>query len=81
MTVGELNAYMAGLQAGYWSRIGEENERWRVASQWRPNLPTGPSFRERDAARIAVLEEAHAAGLHDGRTATAARAGCPGCAA
>lgn len=81
MTVGELTAYMAGLRAGYWSRIGEENERWRVASQWRPNLPTGPSFRERDAARIAVLEEAHSAGLHKEQEERGRRAGCPGCAA
>jgi hypothetical protein len=81
-------AYVAGLQAGYWARIGEENDRWRASIE-RYDVVEEPHFvriggkiercwtwREREADRIATLREGHAAGLHADRLAY----GCPGCA-
>ncbi len=81
------DAYLAGLQAGYWARIGEENERWarsvvklhvveqdqfvRIAGK----LERVWTWREREARRLEVLAEGHAAGLHSERAAY----GCPGC--
>ncbi len=92
MSVGDrLAGYVAGLEAGYFVRVGEENERWRrkVATS-RVSVVEAPQFvmvngervkrwtwRERKADRLATLAEAHAAGLHADRPAD--RAGCPGC--
>jgi hypothetical protein len=83
MTVGEINAYMAGLQAGYWARVGEENERWQMAATAERVFIAGdwvdtPTAAERKAVRVAVLREGHTAGLHAGRRPVA---DCPECAA
>lgn len=80
-------AYLAGLQVGYWTRIGEENERWRAAVS-RLDVVEADVFvtidgrrervwtwRDRETDRLATLREGHGAGLHDGRPAY----GCPGC--
>lgn len=90
MNVGDRVAgYLAGLEAGYYLRVGEENDRW-VRSYTRSDVSEPVAFvtvggvpvkrwtwREREAARLEVLREAHAAGLHDERSAE--RAGCIGC--
>jgi hypothetical protein len=91
MSVGDrLAGYLAGLEVGYFLRVGEENERWRrsigrfdVAEPERVMIIDKVrivrwTWREREADRLATLQEAHAAGLHDERPATAA--GCRGCA-
>jgi hypothetical protein len=82
-------AYVAGLQAGYWARIGEENERWRASIE-RYDVVEKPNFvriagklercwtwREREADRLETLRQGHAAGLHADRNA--AHVGCVGC--
>ena len=82
-------AYVAGLLAGYWARIGEENDRWRASIE-RYDVVEKPNFvrvagklercwtwREREADRLEVLREGHAAGLHAERNV--AHVGCEGC--
>jgi len=82
-------AYVAGLQAGYWARIGEENDRWRASIE-RYDVVEEQKFvriggkiercwtwREREADRLETLRQGHAEGLHAGRSA--AHVGCAGC--
>jgi hypothetical protein len=75
---GALEAnYLRGFQDGYEAAEAAANRSWRAEASWRPGLTEADpyvtiggkrervlSWRDRAAADMATLREAHAAGLH-----------------
>lgn len=76
--LGLLAGYMVGVRLGYALRCREESAAWGHASRAQVftagHWVNQPTFAERNAERLAILAEAHAAGLH-----TVGRPGCAAC--
>lgn len=64
-------AYLAGAQAGYAARCGEEAAEWQEESARRVFVAgqffNRPTAAEQRAERESIMREAHEAGLHEHR--------------